>query len=212
MTGEAAKRATDFFLSAAGLAALAPVFAFIAAAIKLDSPGPVFFRQVRVGRGGRPFRIFKFRTMRRDAPALGGFITRADDPRITGVGAFLRRRKLDELPQLINVLKGDMSLVGPRPEVPKFANVIPGQERVYDVRPGITDPASIEYRSEGDLLGGSPAPEAHYVREILPRKVEIYLQYIEERSLAGDALILARTVASLLFPAASAPGSRGFPR
>lgn len=178
-----------------GLLVLAPVFAAVAMAITVTSPGPVFFRQVRVGRAGEPFRIYKFRTMRLDAEAVGGQLTVSGDPRVTRVGVYLRASKIDELPQLINVLLGDMSLVGPRPEVPRYvALYTPEQRRVLRVRPGITDPASILYRDEAAVLARADDPERAYIDEVLPHKLEINLAYLERRSLASDVGVILSTV------------------
>lgn len=197
----AAKRTFDVVLSLAGIVVLLPLFAVIAGSIKLDSPGPVFFRQERVGRFGRPFRIFKFRTMRPDSEQSGGQITVGDDPRITGAGTFLRRYKLDELPQLFNVVLGDMSLVGPRPEVPRYVALYPEKTRelVLSVPPGITDYASIEYRDENALLGKASDPEKTYVEEILPIKLRYYEKYLAEQSLLIDSKIILMTLARLLW-------------
>lgn len=182
-----------------GVLLLSPLFLAIAVAIRLDSPGPVFFRQVRVGRGGKRFRICKFRSMRTDAESVGGLLTVAGDPRVTRVGALLRRAKLDELPQLFNVVAGDMSLVGPRPEVPRYVDRYDArQRRVLDVRPGITDPASIAYRRENDLLNAASDPEATYLREIMPAKLEMNLAYLERRSLRTDLGIILKTFDELL--------------
>jgi len=191
------KRTFDFIMALAGLVLLSPVMLAIAVAIRLDSPGPVLFRQERVGRHGRPFRILKFRSMRwqpvgdRSSPEL----TVAGDARVTRTGRWLRASKLDELPQLINVLRGEMSLVGPRPEVPRYvAHYPPGvRERVLSVRPGITDEASILFRNEGEILSRSPDPEQAYLTEVLPRKLEIYDAYARRHGLLGDLRILART-------------------
>lgn len=193
------KRAFDIAAAAAGLLFLAPFFLVIALCIRRDSPGPVFFRQERVGRGGRPFRILKFRTMVADAPARGPALTAGEDPRITRAGAFLRRHKLDELPQLVNVLRGDMSFVGPRPEVPRYvALYTPAQRAVLAVRPGITDPASLTYRHEADMLAGARDPEELYVRTILPAKLERNLAYLARRTFLGDLAIIAKTVLASL--------------
>jgi len=190
------KRFIDLVAAGTSLVLLAPVFLFIAAAVRLSSPGPVIFAQQRMGRGFRPFRIFKFRTMYADAPTRGGQLTvGAHDPRITPVGRFLRGTKLDELPQLWNVVRGDMSLVGPRPEVPKYVEMFRGDfAEILRVRPGITDPASLKYRREADQLAAAGDPEAEYVGRILPDKIAISKRYIESSSLLGDAGILLRTV------------------
>jgi lipopolysaccharide/colanic/teichoic acid biosynthesis glycosyltransferase len=194
------KRAFDLLAAASGLLVLAPLLLLIAIAVKLDSPGPVLFRQERVGRNGRIFRIRKFRTMVRDAPRLGGAITVGCDPRITRVGHSLRRYKLDELPQLIDVLLGDMSLVGPRPEVPKYVALYPPgiRERVLSVRPGLTDNATLAYIDENAQLAGAADPEREYVEKILPEKLRLYVEYVDNRSLALDLSIIGRTAARMI--------------
>ncbi|MDR0479904.1 MAG: sugar transferase [Burkholderiaceae bacterium] len=199
---DAAKRALDVLLAAFGLALCAPLFAFIALRIKRDAPGPVFFRQERVGRGGRLFRIHKFRTMR--VTDGGPQITAAGDARVTASGRWLRRSKLDELPQLIDVLRGDMSLVGPRPEVPRYMALYPDDVRraVLSVRPGMTDRAAIEFRDEERLLAAAQEQgadlETVYVREVLPVKQRYYLDYVRQHGVAGDLWIIARTLLAVL--------------
>ena len=190
-----AKRIFDLVFTIPGLILLTPVFIIIAIWIRLDSPGPVFFRQVRVGRQGKLFRIFKFRTMVVNAEQMGAQITVGEDRRITRSGKYLRKYKLDELPQLFNVLRGHMSLVGPRPEVPKYVEFYPPEIKniVLSVPPGITDIASIEYRDESDILGRAKDPEKVYVEEILPVKLAYYLKYVRERNLLQDFLIVLRT-------------------
>jgi len=189
------KRTFDLLASLVGLVLLAPFGLLVALAIKFDSRGPVFFRQVRVGRDFRPFRIYKFRTMVADAPDRGGQLTAGADPRITRVGRVLRNTKVDELPQLINVLTGDMSLVGPRPEVPKYVELFASDYRdILSVRPGITDPASVKYRDEGKVLAAAPDPEAAYIEQILPEKIALARQYIERSSLVYDLGIIFRTL------------------
>lgn len=192
------KRLFDVLASLLGLAILSPVMMAIALAVRLDSPGPVIFRQVRVGREGRPFQILKFRTMvpRTDGPGTAAPITVGGDPRITRVGSFLRQAKLDELPQLLNVLRGDMSLVGPRPEVPEYVAHYPEDARkeILSVRPGITDSASIEFRDESAQLAESPDPERLYVEVILPRKIELYKRYVRNRTFAGDLQVILQTI------------------
>lgn len=195
------KRIFDLVFASAGLIVLAPVFAAIALWIKLDSPGPVFFRQVRVGQHGKPFRIHKFRTMTHDpSPGQPSALTIGADPRITRSGRFLRKHKLDELAQLIDVVQGKMSLVGPRPEVPKYVACYPDslRELVLSVKPGITDEASLRFKDESDILGRSPAPERAYREEILPVKLEHYARYARDHSLAGDLAIIVRTLRELL--------------
>ena len=194
-----AKRVMDIAISAAALCVLWPVFLLIALAIVIDDPGPVFYRQVRVGRGGRPFRIFKFRTMVVDADKKGLSITVGRDSRITRVGALLRKTKLDELAQLINVFLGQMSFVGPRPEVPRYvALYTPVQRQVLLVRPGITDYASIAYRNENDLLAGADDPERMYIEEIMPAKIELNLRYLHEISPLCDVKLIFKTIAVVL--------------
>ncbi len=194
------KRLFDLLLSGLGLVVMALPFLLIAIVIKLDSHGPVFFRQTRVGRRGREFRIHKFRTMRHAPGEKTSLITMENDPRITRVGRWLRRNKLDEFPQLLDVLAGDMSLVGPRPEVPKYVALYPPEIRrlVLSVRPGITDEASILFHRESELLAGSTDLEVEYTQRILPAKLAIYQRYVGERNLARDATILLRTIALLI--------------
>jgi lipopolysaccharide/colanic/teichoic acid biosynthesis glycosyltransferase len=190
------KRAFDVFFSAGALLVLAPLLLAVSVWVKLDSPGPVFFRQVRVGRRGREFLMCKFRTMRTDAEAAGPQITVSSDARITRSGVFLRKYKIDEFPQFFNVLVGDMSVVGPRPEVPRYVALYPQsmRELVLSVRPGITDLASIEYRDESDLLGRSADPERTYVEEVMPAKLAFCERYVREHSFAGDLGIICRSL------------------
>lgn len=185
-------------MSVPALVALAPVLAVVAVAIRLESGGPVFFRQVRVGLHGQPFRIHKFRSMRQGFP--GGEVTIAGDLRVTRVGRFLRAWKLDELPQLIDVATGAMSLVGPRPEVPAYVALWPAAEReiILSVRPGITDPASVLFRNESELLAGVDDPESYYVDVLLPQKVRLYAEYVRTRTLVGDLRVIGRTIAAVL--------------
>ena len=194
------KRLFDLILAAAALALLWPLLLALAVWIKLDSPGPVFFRQVRVGRHGRPFRIHKFRTMVADAPARGAPLTVGADPRITRAGRLLRGARLDELPQLLDVLAGTMSLVGPRPEVPRYVAHYPAalRERVLSVRPGITDPSSLAFIDEAELLARAADPEREYIEVILPRKLAAAAEYAQHASLWTDLQVLARTAAVLL--------------
>lgn len=193
------KRLLDVAGSALSLLLLSPMLLLIAGRIRFDSAGPVFYRGLRVGRDGRLFRIFKFRTMVVSAEKLGGPSTADDDPRITRVGQFLRKHKLDELPQLLNVLKGDMSLVGPRPEVKQYVDLYTEEERaILTVRPGITDWASLWNPDEGAILAGSADPERTYLEEIRPTKLRLQLDYVRERSLLVDLRILGRTVAAVL--------------
>ena len=193
------KRSFDLILSLLGLIVLAPVFAAAAVAIRIESAGPVFYRGVRAGRYGKAFRIFKFRTMVEDADKIGGPSSSADDPRITRVGNFLRRYKLDELPQLLNVLRGEMSLVGPRPEVLQEVLLYTEEEkRLLEVRPGITDWASIRFRNEGEILRGSADPHAAYREKIRPEKIRLGLEYVERRSFLTDCKIIVRTLKAIL--------------
>ena len=196
------KRCMDVLLSLLGLALLWPLGLAVALAIRLDSPGPVLFRQERVGLHGRPFRIHKFRTMR--VGGAGPQVTARGDARITRVGRVLRRYKLDELPQLIDVLQGRMSLVGPRPEVPRYMALYPPEARraILSERPGITDPASIAFRNEEALLAAAPDAERAYIDTIMPLKQRYYLDYVAHRSLGADLRILLRTAAVLLKGAA----------
>ena len=193
------KRLFDVLAAAGGLLLLAPALLAIALWIRLDSPGPALFRQRRVGRHGRHFDIYKFRTMAA-RPDEGRQLTVGLDPRITRAGRFLRRTKLDELPQLLNVLEGTMSLVGPRPEVPRYVDRYPPAVRqtVLSVAPGITDLAAILFKDENDILGHAPDPERAYVETILPVKLEYYQRYVRERSFWLDLRILFRTLAAIL--------------
>ena len=195
-----AKRLFDLLGATLALLLLAPLLAVVALVVRLDSPGPVFFRQERVGRGGVPFRIHKFRTMRVDAPSLGPQLTVGRDPRITRVGHGLRHYRIDELPQFIDVLLGRMSLVGPRPEVPRFVAHYPAdlRARVLAVRPGITDPASLAHIDEAALLAGSADPEGEYIRRILPRKLALQAEYAASATLWSDLRVLGRTLSMLL--------------
>jgi lipopolysaccharide/colanic/teichoic acid biosynthesis glycosyltransferase len=193
------KRIFDSISSAIALVVLAPVFLLEAICIKLDSPGPVFYRGLRAGRYGKPFRIFKFRTMVVNADRIGGPSSPADDPRITRVGAFLRRYKLDELPQLINVVNGEMSFVGPRPEVPQYVAMFSAEEKIIlNVPPGITDWASILNSDEGAILAGSPDPERTYLEKIRPEKIRLQLEYVRNHSFRTDLRILLETFKILL--------------
>ncbi len=196
---DAAKRGLDILGSGLGLLALWPLFLVVAVLIKTDSRGPVFYRSLRVGRGGRPFRLLKFRSMVDKADTLGGSSTPQDDARITKVGHWLRRSKLDELPQLINVLAGDMSLVGPRPQVPWAVELYSPEERaILRLRPGITDPASIQFANEGELLAGSDDPDRDYMEKIHPIKMRLSLDYLREHSLRGDLGLIWQTLATIL--------------
>ncbi len=194
-----AKRTMDIVLSVCALAVLWPLLLLIALAIWIDDPGPVFYRQVRVGRNGKTFRIFKFRSMVMDADKKGLAITVGRDSRITRVGAVLRKTKLDELAQLLNVFLGQMSFVGPRPEVPKYVELYtPYQRQVLLVRPGITDYASIAYRNENDLLAGAPNPEAMYIEQIMPDKIELNMKYLREISPLADIRLILKTIVAVI--------------
>jgi lipopolysaccharide/colanic/teichoic acid biosynthesis glycosyltransferase len=187
------KRAFDVTVAGLVLLLLWPVMVVIAVLIRATSPGPAFFRQERVGLHGELFRIHKFRTLR-TGPA-GTMISPTGDPRITRVGAVLRRTKLDELPQLLDVLVGTMSLVGPRPEVPAYAALWPAEYRdaILSVRPGITDPASVAFRDEPERLAAAADPEAYYVSVLLPEKARMYAEYVRAQSFLGDLVVLGRT-------------------
>jgi lipopolysaccharide/colanic/teichoic acid biosynthesis glycosyltransferase len=203
-SGALAKRLFDLLAAGAGALVLAPLLLGIALWIKRDSPGPVLFRQVRVGRHGVPFDIYKFRTMRHrpdhERRVAGPQLTVGRDPRVTRAGRFLRHYKLDELPQLFNVLEGTMSLVGPRPEVPRYVECYPPAVRntVLSVAPGITDLAAILYRDESAILGQARDPEQAYVDTILPVKLEYYQRYVRERSFWLDLRIIFRTLAAIV--------------
>ncbi len=188
------KRLFDILASGCGLLVLSPIFIIVAIWIKLDSPGPVFYRQTRVGRHNKDFRIFKFRSMRVGSDK-GSLVTIGGrDPRVTRSGYFIRKFKIDELPQLINVFTGDMSLVGPRPEVRHYVNYwTPEQMRVLDVRPGITDPASIRFRNENELLEKAQDPERYYIDVIMQEKIKLYLEYVEKSSFWYDIKLIFQT-------------------
>ncbi|MDX9751808.1 MAG: sugar transferase [Flavobacteriales bacterium] len=196
-----AKRLFDILAAATALLLLSPVLLTIALLVGLGSPGGVFFRQERVGRGGRTFRLWKFRTMRPGSERQGQLTVGGRDPRITATGRWLRKSKLDELPQLVNVLVGHMSIVGPRPEVPKYvALYTPEQRAVLQVRPGITGAASIAYIDENELLGRSTDPERTYVQEVMPAKLALDLAYVRDTTPAKDLRIIWRTLRRLLGP------------
>lgn len=186
----------DLFFTFPGVFLLLPLMALIAIWVKLDSRGPIIYKQIRLGQYERPFYMYKFRTMIVDAEKKGLKITRGNDSRITRIGNFLRKYKLDELPQLFNVLRGEMSLVGPRPEVPEYIDTYTDSERgiVLSVRPGLTDYASIEFRNENELLSGSEDVHNDYINKILPIKKRYYIQYVEERSLWVDFKLILKTL------------------
>lgn len=188
------KRLFDVIASGLGLLALSPLFAFIALWIKYDSKGPVFYRQIRVGKNNKDFRLFKFRSMRPHSDRLGLITIGRRDPRVTRSGYYIRKYKLDEFPQLINVFLGDMSLVGPRPEVRKYVDMYsPEQMRVLDVRPGITSPASIRYRNENDILAAADDPDKTYVEVVMPDKIKIDLEYVDKAGLLTDMRLILST-------------------
>lgn len=188
------KRLFDIVASVCGLIVLSPLFFIVSVWIKLDSPGPVFYRQVRVGRYNKDFKIFKFRSMRVGADK-GSLVTIGGrDPRVTRIGYYLRKFKIDELPQLINVFTGDMSLVGPRPEVRHYVNYwTPEQLHALDVRPGITDPASIKFRNENELMESAEDPESFYINVIMQEKLKLYLEYVQNASFWYDIKLIFKT-------------------
>jgi len=193
------KRVFDFLSSLIGLILISPILVTITILIKNEDGGSVFYRGVRVGRFGKTFRIFKFRSMVINAEKLGGPSTADDDPRITKAGKLVRKFKLDELPQLINVLKGEMSVVGPRPEVQMYVDMFTEEEKaILSVRPGITDWASIWNPDEGAILAGSPDPEKAYMEKIRPEKIRLQLKYVRERSLLVDMKIILKTLETVL--------------
>jgi lipopolysaccharide/colanic/teichoic acid biosynthesis glycosyltransferase len=192
------KRLFDILCASIGLLLVAPLFAVVAILIKRDSSGPVFFRQTRVGQFGRPFNIYKFRTMCQDAEKKGAQVSSGDDPRITRLGRFLRKYKIDELPQLINVLFGEMSFVGPRPEVPRYVEVFKKDyEEILKIKPGITDYASLEFKDENELLKAAEYPENKYINDILPVKIGYYKKYLLEQSLSTDIKVIFLTLLAI---------------
>jgi len=189
------KRFFDLILSLIGLLILVPILFFITILIKISSSGPVFYKQVRVGKNNKDFEIFKFRTMHVNADKKGLLTVGGRDPRVTSIGYYLRKFKLDELPQLINVFKGDMSFVGPRPEVRQFVNIYSEiQKKVLNVKPGITDLASIEFRNENEILSKEDDPNQYYIDCIMPKKLEINLKYIAQRNLLKDFTVIIKTI------------------
>jgi len=201
--GDLAKRATDLLLATAGFVLFCPLLLILMALVKLDSKGPAFYRGKRAGRFGRPFDVLKLRTMVANAEQLGGAESPADDPRITRIGSFLRRYKFDELPQLLNVIKGEMSLVGPRPEVLDEVRRYTARElQLLAVRPGITDWASIKFRNEDEILRGSQDPHLAYHQKIRPDKIRLGLEYVEKRSMLVDFKILLHTLRAVIFDVA----------
>lgn len=197
--GAALKRVADVVGASAGLIVLSPFAVVLAVLIKLDSPGPVLFRQSRIGKEGRPFRIWKFRTMRATPDATGPGITAGGDARVTSLGRYLRRCKVDELPQLLNVVRGEMSLVGPRPELPEFVSLYDEeQRRVLEVKPGITDPASLQFRNEEDVLRQATDPLAYYRDTVLRQKIELNLEYQARATVFSDIWLVLRSIAAML--------------
>jgi lipopolysaccharide/colanic/teichoic acid biosynthesis glycosyltransferase len=194
-----AKRLFDILCSLAGLIVLAPFLIAISILILADSRGGIFYRQVRVGKNGKDFRLWKFRTMRPDSDKKGLLTIGGRDPRVTRIGYFLRKSKLDELPQLLNVLAGEMSLVGPRPEVRKYVALYSvEQKKVLEVQPGITDYASIEYSNENEILAKSSDPEKTYIEDVMPAKLKLNMKYIGEKSLMTDLKIIFRTIGKII--------------
>src|SRR5262249_26173556 len=198
------KRLFDIVVSLVGLICFLPLLLLAAVLIKLDSAGPVFFRQTRIGMGFRPFQILKFRTMVQESSPRGQSITVGDDPRITRVGWFLRKTKIDELPQLINVLRGEITFVGPRPEVPQYVELFrQDYEEILKMRPGITDSASLKYRHEAALLGQSRNPEEEYIRRVLPDKIKLEKEYIRRSSFMFDLKLIFKTLLTIFESKAS---------
>ena len=193
------KRIFDFIMSGLGLVCLSPLFLVLAIWIKCDSKGPVFYSQIRVGRGNKDIRLFKFRSMRPDSDKLGLITVGGHDPRITRSGYYIRKYKLDELPQLINVFIGDMSLVGPRPEVRKYVNMYTSEQmHVLDVRPGITSLASIYYRNENDILAAAENPDKFYVEKVMPDKIAIDLEYVDKANLMTYIKLILSTFSTII--------------
>jgi len=194
-----AKRLLDLVVAVVGLVTLSPLLLVVAVLIRLGDGGPVFYRGVRVGRHGRSFRVFKFRTMRVDAEKIGGASTAADDPRVTRVGRWLRKWKIDELPELLNVVVGEMSVVGPRPEVERYVRLMSDEERVIlSVPPGLTDWATLWNSDEGAVLAGTANPERAYLEIIRPEKIRLQLEYVRRRSLWIDFVILLQTIRTVV--------------
>ncbi|HEX5019644.1 MAG TPA: sugar transferase [Candidatus Binatia bacterium] len=192
------KRVFDIIIAATGLVVLSPIMMVVAVLVKCDSQGPVLFKQKRMGKGFRAFLIYKFRTMKENSELIGRPITIGEDPRITRVGRFLRKTKIDELPQLLNVLKGEMSLVGPRPELPRFVELFRREyAEILTMRPGITDLASLKYQDEANLMGQFTNPEEEYVRRILPDKIRLAKEYIDRSSIFFDLSLILRTLPKL---------------
>jgi lipopolysaccharide/colanic/teichoic acid biosynthesis glycosyltransferase len=194
------KRLFDFIISLFGVVVLFPLFIIVSLLIKLSDKGPILFKQKRIGKSGKPFFLYKFRSMKSLQINTEGIFGFANTTQITSIGKFLRKTKLDELPQIINVLFGQMSLVGPRPEVKKWTKVYPDKwEIVHSIKPGMTDNASIEFNNEEELLAQSPDPEDKYLNVILPRKLDLYIDYVNNHTFKGDILIILRTIKAVLF-------------
>jgi len=192
------KRVFDILMATIGLILLSPLFLLVAVLIKLDSAGPIFFRQERIGKRFRPFLIYKFRTMVENAAQIGTEITYGNDPRITRIGRLLRKTKIDELPQIINVLKGEMSLVGPRPEIRQYVELFQlDYEEILKVRPGISDMASVKYSDEASLLGNARNPGEEYISRVLPDKIRLAKEYIKNSSLVFDLRLIFKTLLKL---------------
>lgn len=193
------KRLFDIIFSFSGFVITAPLMGLLAVLIKINSRGPVFFRGTRIGKHGKPFKMFKFRTMVPNAEKLGGPSTAGDDPRLTKIGKFFKKYQLDELPQLINILRGEMSLVGPRPEVPFYVDMMSEEERetILSIRPGMTDFASLWNFQEGETLKGSPDPEKTYMEKIRPEKLRLQIEYVKNRSFWVDIKIIFKTIIKL---------------
>lgn len=195
------KRLFDIVFSLFGLILVSPLFLVISILIKRESLGPVFYRGIRIGEKGKSFKIFKFRTMVVDAEKLGGPSTASDDPRLLKIGPFLKKYQLDELPQLINVLKGEMSFVGPRPEVPLYVDMMASEEKkmIFSVKPGMTDLASLWNFHEGEILKGSLDPEKTYMEKIRPKKLQLQIEYVKNRSFQLDLKIILKTIIKIFY-------------
>jgi len=193
------KRLFDIVTAGVALVLLSPLFLLIAVIIKIGKSLPVFFRQERIGKDFHPFQIYKFRTMRRDAEKAGALVTAGEDARVTRAGRYLRRTKLDELPQFINIVKGEMSLVGPRPEVSRYVELFrPDYEEILRVRPGLTDLASLKYRDEAGLLGSAADPEREYLAQVLPDKLKMAKDYLRQSSFVFDLRLIGRTLVKII--------------
>jgi len=199
----AGKRIFDVFVSFMSIVVLSPILIIVAIIIKLNSKGPILYKQLRIGLNGKPFYIYKFRTMEMNADKNGPLITSASDLRITRVGRFLRKTKLDEMSQLFNVLKGEMGIVGPRPEVPKYVKLYTDeQERVLTIKPGMTDPATVYFRNEEKLLANADDKESFYINEIMPTKLKLYLQYVDNMSVIYDIKLIFLEFFAIILPEA----------